>query len=336
LPAKAVQYRANSIIYFKGDASERIYILNRGRVSLNYIDIETSQEVHDLIKTGEFFGVKSSMGRYPREETALALEDAVVFAFTVSEFEEMAAKNTRIVMAMLRVFSNQLRRIHKQVQNLLYMEDQVNSETGLFKIGEYYLKTRNYTQAIYALSRHLVYYPSGKYASAVARHIELAEEYLGKYGQGEGPVVELPGQSTELQKPSRTRELSESARKYYNAVSLVSKEQYKEALGEFETLGKEGVEREYQSKSRFEVGRCLFYLKQYDKCIRVFTELVQKYPKHPDFKEALYFIAKSYEEIGENQKSMGLYKKLLSITKESDPLRRKVATAIRTLEGARR
>ncbi|HYW85793.1 MAG TPA: cyclic nucleotide-binding domain-containing protein, partial [Spirochaetia bacterium] len=78
---KAVQYRANSIIYFKGDQSERIFLLNSGKVSLSYIDIETGQEVRDLIKVGEFFGVKSALGRYIREETAVVLQDAAAMVF---------------------------------------------------------------------------------------------------------------------------------------------------------------------------------------------------------------------------------------------------------------
>ena len=43
---KAVQYRANSIIYFKGDQSDRIFLLNAGKVSLSYVDIETGAALH--------------------------------------------------------------------------------------------------------------------------------------------------------------------------------------------------------------------------------------------------------------------------------------------------
>lgn len=70
---KAVQYKANSIIYFKGDTSERVYILKSGKVSLKSNDIETGQEMQEMIQMGEFFGVKSALGKYPREETAIVL-----------------------------------------------------------------------------------------------------------------------------------------------------------------------------------------------------------------------------------------------------------------------
>ena len=92
---KAVQYKANSIVYFRGDLNERVFILKAGRVVLKYNDIETGQEMQDLIQTGEFFGVKSALGHYPREETAVVLQDSSMVTFSVPEFEHVALNDER-------------------------------------------------------------------------------------------------------------------------------------------------------------------------------------------------------------------------------------------------
>jgi len=137
-------------------------------------------------------------------------------------------KNTRIITKMLKVFSNQLRRIQKQVQNLLSGAEQVNPETGLYKIGEYYLNNKRYAQALHAYKRYLVYYPSGAFARDVTQKVSTAEDYLSKYGQGMGPSVPVsPAQSwasagAEAPKASGSGELSDGAQQYYNGVSLVS------------------------------------------------------------------------------------------------------------------
>jgi CRP-like cAMP-binding protein len=326
---KAIQYKKNSVIFFKNDVSDKIYILNSGKVSLNYTDIETGQEIHDLIKTGEFFGVKSALGRYQREETAMVLEDSKVISFSVPEFEQLAAQNTRIIIKMLKVFSTQLRRIHKQVQNLIYSEEQIKPETGLYRIGEYYLKNRRYAQALYAYKQYLTYYPSGKYATEVTRKIQTAEEYLQTYGQGQGPPEESPGGSQEIQRPEGGRELSDVAKRYYNAVSLVSQQKYADGFNEFKKIAASGGDDEYVSKAQYEMGRCLYYLKQYDVCIKSFTMLIQKYPKHPDLNEALFFVGRCYEEKNELDKAKGFYNKILTLIKETDPLFRKVKKALR-------
>jgi TolA-binding protein len=343
---KAVQYRANSIIYFKGDQSERIYLLNAGKISLSYVDIESGQEIRDLIKTGEFFGVKSALGRYIREETAIVLQDSTVMVFSVPEFEVLATKNTRIITKMLKVFSNQLRRIHKQVQTLLVSDEQVNPETGLYKIGEYYMKNKRYAQALHAYKRYLVYYPSGAFATDVTSKIVSAEEFLSRYGSGEPPAGAAPavtpaataaaaGLSPSVAPAAPPGETSDLAQQYYNAVSLVSQEKYMEAFKAFKKIIDGGADAEYSTKAEFEMAKCLFYLKQFDSCIKSFTAIVQKFPKHPEMKDALFFVARSYEEKGDAAKAGGLFKKILTMGTDEDPVIRKVKKALRALEGGK-
>jgi TolA-binding protein len=349
---KAVQYRANSIIYFKGDTSDKVYLLNSGKVSLNSIDIETGQELHDLIKMGEFFGVKSGLGRYPREETAVVLQDSSVMAFTPAEFEQLAAKNTRIITKMLKVFSNQLRRIHKQVQTLLVSDAQENPETGLYRIGEYYLKNKRYGQALHAFKRYLVYYPTGAYADEVTNKIVQAEEFVSRYGAGapaaspaRAPSAAAPaaGGPSSLGAPDEPPppaprgqgpgELSDTAQQYYNAVSLVSQGKYVEAHKAFRKILESGEDQEYAAKAEFEMAKCLFHLKQYDSCVKSFSAIVQKYPKHPDLREALLFVARSWEEKGDKAKAGGLYKKITTMAGDDDPIVRKAKKALKAMEG---
>lgn len=320
---KSVRYKTNSIVYFKGDLNEKIYILNDGRVSLNYNDIETGQEMHELIKTGEFFGVKSAMGKYPREETAVVLQDSTMIAFSVSEFEQIVLQNTRIMIKMLKVFSNQLRRIHKQVRNLLRSgNDNSDPETGLFKIGEYYLNVQKKKQAIYALRRYLTYYPSGKYSAEASRLLESAES-------GSSSITSTSSGANR----NMGSDLSDVAKSYYNAVSLFSQEKFKDALKGFLGIVEEEADGEYEAKARYEIGRCHFNLKRYELCIKHFTSLIQKYPKHPDLIDALFYVGKSYEEMGTTDKASGFFKKVISMAKDEAPIMRKAKKALKGLGG---
>jgi TolA-binding protein len=262
--------------------------------------------------------------------------------FSVPEFETLASKNTRIIMKMLKVFSNQLRRIHRQVQNLMVSDEQVNPETGLYKIGEYYLKNKRYGQALHAYKRYLVYYPSGSFASDVTNKLQQAEEYLSRYGSGSHaasavvPSVSQPSLSAPSHpapSAAASGETSEQAQQYYNAVSLVSQEKFLEAFKAFKKILEGGADPEYMAKAEFEMAKCLFYLKQFDNCIKSFTAIVQKQPKHPEMKDALFFVGRSYEEKGDKVKAGGFYKKIISMGPEDDPVIRKVRKALRTLEG---
>ena len=129
------RYKDGSIIYFEGDRSDYVYILKAGRITLSFIKIETGEEMKEMIKVGEFFGVKSAIGKYPREETAQTIGDTTVLAVSRSEFEKMILKNVSLVTKMLRVFSNHLRRITKAQREILGESDTINPAVELFKIG---------------------------------------------------------------------------------------------------------------------------------------------------------------------------------------------------------
>lgn len=116
---KLIQYTKGSIIYFEGDKDERIFILNKGAVSLKTISVETNDENVEHINSGEFFGVKSALGHFPREETALAATESTVLSFTVAEFEKTFSSNKQVMMKMLHVFSKQLRDVHNRADTIL-------------------------------------------------------------------------------------------------------------------------------------------------------------------------------------------------------------------------
>jgi len=337
---KPLQFKSGSLIYFQGDPAVQVFILQSGKVNLTYQDIETGQDVHDLVQPGEFFGVKSALGRYPREENAMAMQDAVIMAFTVPEFETLAMANTRIIMKMLKVFSNQLRKIHKQVSSLMEKEDVQNPEAGLFSVGEYYLKSKEYSQARYVFSRYLTYYPSGRNATQAASNLQQAEAGLSKAGGAPAGSPAPSSQSsgafaqTAAASPHVPKDLTDTAKAYYDAVSLISQQKYQQAYLAFKKIVDSSDDAEYVAKSTFEIGRCLFLMNKFDDCIRYYTMMITKYPKQPDLADALFYMGQSYERNNRKDQAATFYKKILSMTgDEDDGTHVKARRALKALEG---
>ncbi len=156
-------YKEGSVIYFENDKSEEIYILKSGRVVLLTTSPETNEEVKEEIRTGEFFAIKSVLGNYKREETAQCLTQTVVLIFTQAEFESLISKNFDILLKLLKVFSNQLRRVGKKVRELLDHGEQKLPSTELFNIGEYYYRRAKKEQALYAYKKYMEFYPTGEF-----------------------------------------------------------------------------------------------------------------------------------------------------------------------------
>lgn len=158
---RTVQYKKGSLIYFNGDKSDRIFVLQQGLVDLATIDPEINMEVHDTVSQGEFFGVKSALSGYSRDETATALQDSNIIVFSVPEFETLAMGNTRLIFKMLKVFSNQLRRVNKQLSSVLKQKE-ADPDDGLYNVGAYFYKQRQDEKAFYVFSKYKEQYPHGK------------------------------------------------------------------------------------------------------------------------------------------------------------------------------
>lgn len=165
---KVVKYSKGSIPYFEGDAADKVFILQSGLAVLKSVDSETGAVQIDQVKSGEFFGVKSALGHFPREETVSILEDSVVVALSVPEFEKLFSDNKALVMKMLRVFSSQLRQIHKKTEAMLNKvpEDQ---QTGMVNVAKAFFQDEEFLSCREVCSKFLKRFPSSSYSESVAR-----------------------------------------------------------------------------------------------------------------------------------------------------------------------
>lgn len=168
-------YKTGSVIYFEGDKAQYVYILKQGVVQSIHLSVDTGEETREIVKVGEFFGVKSVLGFYPQEETMQVLSNASVVLLTPIEFESLVNQSTGIIIKMLKVFSNQLRRINRKARSILTdTGDVTSSELEIFKVGEVYAGKKRFKEAVYAYSRYIQYAGEGGQFTAVARK-KLAE-----------------------------------------------------------------------------------------------------------------------------------------------------------------
>ena len=165
---KAMQYTKGSIIYFEGDHDERIFIMQQGAVLLTSTDIESGQPVAEQVKSGEFFGVKSALGHFRREETATALVPTVAVALTIQEFELLFSNNKALIMKMLRVFSNQLRQIHKKTESILnnIQEDQ---QSGMIAVANSFYDEEQFRSACDVYMKFMKRYPNSPHIAEIQK-----------------------------------------------------------------------------------------------------------------------------------------------------------------------
>ena len=321
---KTVFYRANAIVYFQGDKADGIPILKAGKIELAYEDIQTGAEIRESVRTGEFFGVKAALGNYPHDEIAMAITDCLVIHFSIVEFESFVAENPRILMKMLQVFSTQLRRIHHQVQNLL-STDRVNTnqEAGMFAIGEYYLKEKQYPQASYALRSYLKHWPKGIYAPQAASKVEIAEKSL----YGDSPSV------SEAHK--RSREPVSPAADFDEIDSLYKMGHYKEAMKGFLSIIQKEEDKATLAIAEFRIGCCLYHLDMFNEAASQLASAIRRFPNESFLGEELFYIGLCHKQLGDAEKAYNFFIKAGQMIPKGGSLYREVLEKTREIRNVK-
>lgn len=300
---KAMQFKANSVIYFSGDFDERVFLLNKGNIALNSIDIITGVQVTEYIKTGEFFGVKSALGNYRREETAIVLTDSSLYVFTSKEFEDFAQTNTRIILQMLKVFSRQLRTIHRQLATLLDSAEETDAEEGLFNVMNAFYNSKHFKAAGQVGESYRRIYPGGKYISQVNQLVQSANDGAG-HSFGTADSFEDVVQSRTSAAPTGDLSLA-----FKLGENLFAEGKYEDAYNQYHIVIEADLTDDTGQAAYLGGGKCLFFQKEYVRCLQLLSGFISKNPKSLKIAEALMYLGLCYKEMDRPDKAVAFFDK---------------------------
>jgi CRP-like cAMP-binding protein len=178
---RARQYAAKSIVYFAGTADDHVFILKSGHLLSTGTDIETGEDTTKQIKPGEFFGVKSALGHFSREETIQVLDDSQVVELTVPEFEQLITSSDQLIIKMLKAFSNELRMLHRKTESILNSTCPLNRAGGMLEVAKSFYDDTEYKQCCDICDRLLALFPEAAEKNtviALRKDAKMHEEKL--------------------------------------------------------------------------------------------------------------------------------------------------------------
>ncbi|TGK32683.1 cAMP-binding protein [Leptospira gomenensis] len=332
-------YKGGSIIYFEKDKAEDIYVLRNGRVILTFPAVDTGQEVKEDVRIGEFFGVKSALGKYPREETAQVIGSATVLVFKPNEFEQFVAEKTHLILKMMKVFSSQLRQVHKKLKEILGQSDTRNPAFELMNVAEVFYKNNNLPHAVYAFEKYLQHYPGSTYTGRATELLELARRG-SPYPLNMPPLVYEGGNRVSqetlqnimkpaVEKSAITQGVDNSITSLYNrAHTLVNVGKHNEAMVIYKDLlnrtdFKFDSEKKLVENALFQLGGCFLKQNELDNANSSFSTYIKKYPSGESIKESLFHLAEIAELQGDRQRARMLYGKVALLPPEKDSISQK-------------
>jgi CRP-like cAMP-binding protein len=169
-----VNFIKDSYIVVEGKQNaDRFFIIQQGKVRISKEVEVVEEEKGNILGTGDFFGVVSTMSSHSHIETAQALTDVKLISVQKDQYSQLIEKNAPVAKKLIFEFSKRLRYLDEALSRLTLKSTAENDLSQLFKVAEYYARQSQYNQAYYAYYQYLKYCPRGE-------NVDIARERMMK------------------------------------------------------------------------------------------------------------------------------------------------------------
>ncbi|OUN00953.1 MAG: hypothetical protein BAA04_07345 [Firmicutes bacterium ZCTH02-B6] len=112
------RYRKNQVLFVEGEPSHSLYLICSGRVKVYRVSADGREQILHLLGDGDPVAVVPFFdgGAYPAN--AEVLTDAEIAFIRFEDFERIARANPSILLRMLRLLAQRLRRAQEEIASL--------------------------------------------------------------------------------------------------------------------------------------------------------------------------------------------------------------------------
>lgn len=115
-------YRKNQVIFYEDDPGDTLYIVKSGTVRIYQLSEAGHEKTLAVFKEGDSFGEMSLIEEDGRSATAETMEPSVLLVIGKSHFLELLQKSPSLSMATIRMLTQRLRSVNKQLGDALYLD----------------------------------------------------------------------------------------------------------------------------------------------------------------------------------------------------------------------
>ncbi|MCM5663901.1 Crp/Fnr family transcriptional regulator [Galbibacter mesophilus] len=116
-------YNKDEYIYFEKDHSNKIFLIESGKVKIGYYTEDGREVVKSIHGKGDVFGEKAIIGEENRNEFALSItEDTSVCVLTVDTIHDLMQENKSFSLKIHKFIGLRFKRIERRLSILLFKD----------------------------------------------------------------------------------------------------------------------------------------------------------------------------------------------------------------------
>ncbi len=115
-------YPKGSVILFKDDAGDSLYVLRSGRVKVVLAGEDGREVILGVLDPGAHFGELALIDDQPRSAHVIAMDDARLLILRREDFRRRVEANPTVAWALLKELSRRLRRADQKIGGLVLLD----------------------------------------------------------------------------------------------------------------------------------------------------------------------------------------------------------------------
>ncbi|NRA91622.1 MAG: Crp/Fnr family transcriptional regulator [Psychroserpens sp.] len=116
-------YKKEDYIYFENDSSNKVYLIEKGKVKLGYYSEEGEEVVKAILTRGELFGEKAILGERTREEFAQSLDNKTsICPVGVDTLHDLMRDNQTFSFRIYKFIGFKFKKLERRLQLLLFKD----------------------------------------------------------------------------------------------------------------------------------------------------------------------------------------------------------------------
>jgi CRP/FNR family cyclic AMP-dependent transcriptional regulator len=118
-----ISFKKGDYIYFQGDVSSTIFLVNTGKVKIGFVDEKGEEYVTAYLKTGDVFGENILLNETHRKEFAQAVDNNTsLCSVTLTQAEELLRENKSFSTGIYKLIGFKFKKIERRYQIMLFRD----------------------------------------------------------------------------------------------------------------------------------------------------------------------------------------------------------------------
>lgn len=116
-------YKKSDYIYFEEDASNKIYLIEKGKVKIGYYNEDGVEVVKAILSRGELFGEKAILGQTKRDEFAQSIDNTTsICPVGVQTMHDLMRDNQTFSFKIYKFIGLKFQKLERRLQLLLFKD----------------------------------------------------------------------------------------------------------------------------------------------------------------------------------------------------------------------